>query len=268
MNATDKLDGLVISEGAKGWLNTLRGFSNVVAPSPDVVVCVTNRSEYGGSGGIGYFDSVRVYYHGQTQMKEWQWRDRWSASNDRPWLSIHEIGKIDVSVSEGKATVTVEVKNRDPRGNRSAVFTFEHKEETTVQTLSESDQQAFTAKVDAEMDRIMAHLNKMWKLKPTMLDLRGNYAAYYQPKVKEQIVRANIGLAVFVTEEQIDARDGHRQMRYELYVMTSEDTQSRRLAEDHAYEPREGSGVIAIVDVNRDKITINTRHGQRELAVR
>ena len=53
--------------------------------APDIAVFRTDRSEWGGSGGIGKFHQVNVYYKGQVEMQEWQWRDRWSASNDKPW---------------------------------------------------------------------------------------------------------------------------------------------------------------------------------------
>jgi hypothetical protein len=115
MSENVKLGELVISEDARSWLNGIRRpNANPLALNPEVVVCVTSRSVWEGK-----FEAVHVYYYGQTWMQEWQLRE------DESQFSISEIGTIDVSIAEGKATVAVQILNEN-RGNRSTTFVFEH----------------------------------------------------------------------------------------------------------------------------------------------
>jgi hypothetical protein len=41
----------------------------------------------------------------------------------------------------------------------------------------------------------------------------------------------------------------------------------RILLEDHSYEKEEGSALIAIIDLSRDEIVVNTRGGKRTLKI-
>jgi hypothetical protein len=94
--------------------------------SPDLVICDGHRSLDSGSAGMGYFSQIRVWYKGQTDMKEWQWRDCYSASRDRHDLYINGVGEVEVQPKNGKVEIRIELLNRE-YGSRYATFSFEEK---------------------------------------------------------------------------------------------------------------------------------------------
>ena len=80
----ERFAGIEISDELAGQILKHADDSTLTISGPDVAAVVTSRSEWGSSGGIGYWSGVRVYYGAQSSHNEWQWRDRYSASNDRP----------------------------------------------------------------------------------------------------------------------------------------------------------------------------------------
>jgi hypothetical protein len=239
-------------------------WNTVKVVSPDLVVCNADRHEHGGSGGIGMFCQARVWYKGQTQMKEWQWRDRYSPNRDNPSMVIHGIGKVSQSVSSaGKVEIKVELVNTQ-HGNRSTAFTFEDKDATTAPVLSNRDQVAFTSSFEKERNRVLAQLMKLWPLKPKMLTSKGQ-SNYGQPAIKQQVEDASIGIGAFVTEEQIDHRHENRQVRFELRMMKFGDKESQLVLEDHGYEETEGSRVISIIELTPKAVVVNTHSGKKTI---
>jgi len=237
----------------------------VVVINPNVFLWLTDRSEYGGSGGIGYFDQVHAYFYGQTQMIEYQWRDRYSASKDRPWLKVNSLENPTISIGRKVATVNVTLVNN--QGKRSEQFIFEKKKKVpAIVELAADEQIVFKAKVRESVKSVMSRLEELWQLKPTMLSMHG-YVPYRRPSVKQIVILESIGVAAFVTEEQIDHRGDDPQVRYELYVMTHKDSSPRLIAEDHGYEKREGSKVVAIVELNQDSVLVNTADGKKTFAL-
>ena len=262
---TQKLDGKEISQQLQQFLLQYVDRIFVVA-NPDVAVVLTDRSEWGSSGGIGYYDQVRIFCHGQTDMREWQWRDRYSASNDQPQLRIHGIGKVTVTKANDKVEVKVVLVN-DQYGNRSTTFTFDAPKVEKVKTLTKKDQVAFIKKAAKEKARIMADLERLWECKPKMVAAfpsATGYVPYRRPLIKQEEIRAEIGVAAFVTEEQIDHRVSDPQIRFELHVLVFGSEKAETVAEDHGYD-REGGGFLTILDINQNSITINTKAGKQEV---
>lgn len=223
---------------------------SLVIVSQDVAVVITERSEYGSGGGIGYYDQVRVFCGSQSEMKEWQWRDRYSASNDKPWLGVNSIGNVKVSEKEDKVIVEVELVNGKYE-NRTVTYTFNPSQSISIQTLSVEEQASFTVLIESEIARVMTELKRFHKLKPKMLSSYATvdgYVTYRQPSIKQQVFRLEIGVAAFITEEQIDHRGSDAQIRYELYVLTVDSKNAQPIAEDHGYE-REGGAFLTIIEV-------------------
>lgn len=257
------LAGQIVSDRAKSFITDLlkNGGSNSIAvANPDVFVWLTDRSEHGNSGGCGYFDQVHAYYFGQTKMEEYQWRDRYSADRDKPWLKVNSLENATVTLEGTKATVKVTLVNNDSK--RPEQFTFEHKEVPAVVELTAEEQATFNQKVAEAIKTVMSRLEELWHLKPMMIGTHG-YVPYRRPLVKQNVTRANLGVAAFVTEEQIDHRGSDPQTRYELFVMTHKDATPKMVIEDHGYERREGSNVIAIVELNQDSVLVNTVNGKK-----
>lgn len=272
------LAGQIVSDQAKAFIqDRLRnsGMESLTVANPDAFCWLSSRSEWGSSGGVGYFDKVHAYYFGQTKMVEFQWRDRYSHSADKPWLKVNNLEAAAVSFEGKTATVSVMLVNNDSK--RPHKFTFEHKEIPAVIEISKNEQETFAGAVDKTIEGVMARKFELWHLKPQMVAKypagmvmpmgTPTYVNYRQPSVKQKVVRANIGVAAFVIEEQIDHCVDDPQTRYELYVMTHKESLPRLITEDHGYERNEGSRVIAIVELNQDSILINTQSGQRTLKI-
>ena len=242
----------------------------------DIAVVKDGRSEWGSSGGIGYWDQVRVFYGSQNDMREWQWRDRYSASNDRHDLEIDDVGKVEVSEGEGTVSVKVELINKE-YGNRSTTFTFDKQKAVVVPTLSVEKQTAFTVTVEKEVARIMENLNRLWECKPQMVASypagmtmpmgTPSYVSYRQPSIKQREFRPEIGVAAFVTEEQIDHRGSDPQLRFALYVLIDGKKEVEMKTESHGYNRTEGGAFLSILEIGPDCITINTKSGKSKISL-
>lgn len=274
----EMLGGVSLSSPLRHFLLGImaeKAIENLKVVDPDFAVAQTSRSEWGGSGGIGYYDQIRVYYHGQTSIQEWQWRDRWSASNDRPSLQVHGIGQVKLEVAkDDKVEVSVELIN-NKYSNRTAVYFFKKASPPAIPSLDENARRAFLDKLCRCKDNLVRESKLLWRLKPQMLaDYSGlsvipsgspAYVNYREPKIKQLVSRPEWGVAAFVLEEQIDHRGSDPQMRYELNLVTPADC--RQVLEDHAYEKREGSALISIIDLQPGRIEINTRSGKRVIKI-
>jgi len=226
-----------------------------------ITAVIDRRSEYGSSGGIGYYSQVRVSYGDQTQMQEWQWRDRYSASKDRPWMAVNEIGEIEVVEEENEVIVRVELINHK-YGTRTATYKFKPTvTATTIQTLSAEEQSEFQTKLEAEIQRIMDWKQSLRDRCPR----ESGAGCYLPPKIKRQDNLQEVGIAAFIIESQIDYSGDDRQMRLELYVFRHGNDKAELLVEDHGYNKREGGAFLIIIDMTAEHILINTKGGKREI---
>ncbi len=235
-------------------------WEKIMVVNSTVALLQGDRSEYGSSGGCGYWSQVYCFCGSQKQMQEWQWRDRYSADNDRKWLCVQDIGKVEVSEKEGKTIVVVELVNKN-HGNRSTTFTFDKPTQKAAVTLSIEQQTLFVEKAKRELEQIMNGLNDLMPHKPTMIVSRGP-DSYYKPTVKQSEVRPKLGVAAFVVEEQIDHHGDDRQMRCNLYVLKWGQEKAERKAEDHGYNTREGGAFLQVLEVETDRVVINTKSGK------
>lgn len=261
-----------ISEALKRQILPYAQHARLTILNSRIAVVITSRSEWGTSGGIGYWDQARVFFGSQVQMQEWQYRDRYSANNDKPWLRIDAIGSVKVS-EEGETTViTIELLNNQ-HGSRIVKFTFDKSEPEKPPTLSEQQQTSFIAKVEQETARILEDKMRLWERKPLMLPfyvaagVPGN-TRYLPPCLNEQVVRSDIGVAAFVIEEQIDHRaGGERQMQHELYVLKINDEKAVQLAEDHGYDKADRGAFLKILEFDINNITINSKTGKHTISL-
>ncbi|MEX0999929.1 MAG: hypothetical protein WD000_08230 [Thermodesulfobacteriota bacterium] len=274
--ALDELLGeTIVSDELRRQLLNYASYSTIKVANPTVAALVDSRSEYGSTGGSGYWSQVRVFCGSQSDMREWQWRDRYSADKDKPWLSFNKIGEMKVSAEDGKVVVEVELVNNQ-HGNRTTSFTFNPPQPSAVRTLSVEKQVAFTALVKREEERIMEDLKRLWELKPRMVNPHpapvlgsgdDGYTAYLRPSIKQRVFCPEIGVSAFVTEEQIDHRANDPQIRHELHVLTVGNDKVQHMAEDHGYD-REGGSFLTILEVNEESIAINTKSGKKKIVLK
>lgn len=271
----EMLEGKNVGDRALRFLKKLdkeKGINDIAVckADPEAVAALTSRNQWGMSGGIGYYDQVRLYYHGQTEMVEFNWRDQYSAANDRPRLKVNSIGGLTISASGEKVRVSVKLKNS--YGTRTHSFKVSPAEPPAeTDGLSADQSKKFKAAVNAEVERIKAELLRLWEFKPKMMaSYPGSgtgYVKYRTPLVKTP--EFNGPVAAFVTIEQIDHDCSDPQMRYELRVMRFGEEHSEVYFEDHAYEKREGrSAGIAIVTIGKNTITVSTDDGIKEVPLK
>ena len=109
-----------ISEELRQQISSHENNETLTIVSPTIAVVITSRSELGSSGGIGYWSQVNVFCNGQSDMKEWQWRDRWSEIYDKPRLAIHGIGEVKIFEENG-TTIEIELINDQHGKDRKSV---------------------------------------------------------------------------------------------------------------------------------------------------
>jgi len=275
MTKQDELNEMLEKKKIKSelheWLSQYSGKEWKVY-APDIAVAKSERSEWGGSGGIGYWDQANVYYKGQVEKKEWNWRDRYDPRKDDYSKRIREFGEMKKEIQDDKVLISIQILNDDLyQGHRWTEFEFENIEQKSFKKLSEDEQEQFNNSVYTEIDRIMADLNRLWGLKPKMMvsvpGCYGGYTNYDSPKVKQQDIQKTFGVAAFVTVEQIDHDGRDPQYRYEVFIVNHKDQKAVRVYEDHSYENREGSALVAIVTLNPEEIVLNTRKGKKIIKI-
>lgn len=269
--------------GALDFINGLMQLDRVSVGSvkvvePEVVFVLTTRSQWAGSSGIARFSQVHVYFHGQSEMEEWQYRDQFSADRDNYRHNIHAVGEVQVSKENDKINLRVELINGEEYQNLQHAFLLELPEEGTVfETLPEEQLEQFRQQIESERERMLALLEESYEHKPEMYEDYPDgavlpmgtslYRPYRRPVVRQAMVQAT-GVAAFVCEEQIDHRHEDPQMRYELYVIKHGDEKARRIIEDHAYEKREsGTAFISVITLNPDVVVVNTSDGKSTIAI-
>lgn len=267
----ERLGDTAISNELRRQILPYADNKSLVIASFNVAAVLTSRSEWGSSDGVGKYDQVRVFCGSQSDLQEWQWRDRYSASNDKPWLAVYSIGAVKTSEKDNKVIVEVELVN-NKYSNRTATYTFDPPKPTIVKTLSVDEQATFTAQVEKEVARIMSELNRLWECKPKMVNLYSmstadSYMPYRRPSIKQREFHPEIGVAAFVTEEQIDHWVSDPQIRHELYVLIAGSEKAERKAEDHGYG-REGGAFLTILEVGQEHIVINTKSRKATISLR
>lgn len=134
----------------------------------------------------------------------------------------------------------------------------------------------FEKAVGRIIQQLMADLMERWERRPMMVADYGDremppgtptYVPYRQPEVVQTVVEARLGLAAFVTAEQIDHLVDDPQMRYAVWlVKVGEET--RMIFEDHAYQRRERrSATVTIVELQEDSVVLSTDEGQRVVKI-
>lgn len=246
---------MVISDELREQILPYASNGSLTIINPEIAVVITDRSDFGTTGGVAYYDQVHVFYGSQADMKEWQWRDRYSASNDKPWLRVHSIGAVNVVDKDDKVSVGIELVNNN-HDNRTVTYTFDCLNITLDKKLSVDEQATFITKVEQEMARVMSGLEQLWECKPKMVSTQSigmsdGYMLYKKPWIKQQQLRAEIGVAAFVIEEQIDHRVRDAQMRHSLYVLTTGSEKAECKAEDHGYTSQ-GGAFLTILEINTE----------------
>jgi phage shock protein A len=138
----EMLGGVPISKKVVKWLEGLqyssdeggRGIKQIKVIDSDMVVVLASSSKYnslasGKGGGIAYTDSVLVYRYGKTQARDYNWRDQYDASRDKPAIKVNEIGDVtvseDTSNSAGARRMAVGVELINLNGSRQEMFYFD-----------------------------------------------------------------------------------------------------------------------------------------------
>ncbi|MAE10076.1 MAG: hypothetical protein CMF78_02645 [Candidatus Marinimicrobia bacterium] len=239
------------------------------------LVFLGSRSEYGKSGGIAYFSRVIVWSNGQSQEKEYQWRDRWSASNDQPQYHFNKLEIQDVKKAKNSLNLKIEAIPGDKYSPTSVNFSFENiTEKEKFEALSAEEQAEFKNLIEQEIEKIMSEKLKMWEKKPqmvatypagvTMPQGTPTYVNYERPDVTKKAVSLKTGLGAFVIKEQIDAVASDPQLRYEVYI-TKHNKGTKMAYEDHAYLKQEEDASITGLRISKGKVVFKTREGEQEI---
>jgi hypothetical protein len=238
--------------------------------NPDTIAVVSGRSEWGSSGGVGYYSQAVMIFQGQSETKEWCYRDRYDSRKDNWNLCIEKIGQIKPAQNGEKITFSVELLNKDKSRWTEFNFTLKH-EPVNVGALSAEDQSAFQDLVEEAIQNLLKVKGERWLGQPEMLRyseeprqlLPGEsiYVKYEKPSLQQKVIHEQVGIAAFVLVEQIDHRVSDPQLRYELYSVKFGSQEPILLSEDHSYDRAEGNAMISVIDLNSQEVKVRTRKG-------
>lgn len=237
---------------------------------------ITERSEWGQSGGIARFSRVGVWQDGQVQEREFQYRDRWSADRDNYGNDFKSADIESVTKEEDDVIVRVSAKPfRAGYNPRPIEFRFSKASQTVIiPDLSEEEQGQFEAFFKGEMDRVMREKLRLREFTPKRAYISPHLPVwhdptglipYEQPSIVSEAMDKRAGLGAFITREQIDHDVSDPQLRYELYVAKYGQEEAQRMIEDHAYLFREGDPSIMGLEITGSKVAFTTRTGRKEI---
>jgi len=250
------LDGREITPELERQVTSYLGNNSLQIISPDVAVVITERSDYARGSCIAYYDQVRVFYGDKSKMKEWQWRDHSGTCHN--WLRVEEVRNVEVREAGEKVHVVV----------NGTTYTFDvlTKDSSTPQTLSLEDQATFSTLLESAQNGIMEELNRFWECKGKMLAsypavsvpvTSPTYVRYTRPSIKQTVAHLEIGIAAFVTEEQIDHRLTDPAFRHELFILSAGGV-ARCKFEDQGYVSN-GGALITILSLRSEEVDISVK---------
>ena len=231
-----------------------------------VIVYVDERSEYGASGGIARFSQIKLWVNGATDMKEFQYRDRYSASNDNYAYDFKEVKILDIErISKNQLSVRVQAKP----GNKSfspieIEFSIEVSEqEISVRTTKEEREKflAFFEKTKEDVLKSYPKSNQTYFKKPLFNGDFSGHMQFPEPSISLSESKPKQLIGIFVTKEVIDAKVDILQTRYRLYLVDGKSY--KEIYEDHAYSS-EGDASIIGVEISGKKVAFTTRDGRKE----
>jgi len=199
---------------------------------------VDERSEYGSSGGVGRFSQVVLWADGKEYKKEYQYRDRYSESNDDYKFNFREVKIKSVEKQGDSLHVEIEAIPGKSYGSTNVEFKAVETNTETLPELSDNDFEEFEDSVQSQIDDIlekkaakhegMTHFDR---------DI-GHHVEWEKPQVIDKVINKE-GFAAFVVNETIDYGSpidtAMPQVRSELYVMKQGDQKPTEVAQDHKY---------------------------------
>lgn len=238
---------------------------------PEAAVFRSTRGHYPSNGGTAKWSQVRLWYKGQIQLQEDQYKFSWGA--DRWDLMVIGILSVTETLQDNKVTFKVELKAPDRFVDRFIYFTFEEKEVIPEKQLNEEDSVAFSALARSEEERVFKELLALWEKNSLRMSTPHGSVPYDQPRVVQRGIDAKHGRAFFVTREQIDHKncrgsgaEPDKQIRFELHFIKHGDEKGRILAEEHEYESQ-GNHFITVSEVSATEISYHTQDGEKKLSI-
>jgi hypothetical protein len=241
-------------------------------PDFGMIAYLDGRSEWGSSGGTALYSQVRLWVRGNEYSKEFQYRDRYSGTNDNYAYEFRSVKILKVEKEKENLHVLIEAIPGQEKFHSTKVE-FNVELSTKAESLPEAtpDQQreflSFFEKIKAEKMAGLTKFNGQYFRKPVFNgDTSSGYSPYPQPTISCSELKPNLLTGAFVIKETIDHRVDDLQKRYTLYLVVGETC--LEVYEDHAYEIGEGDASIFGLKISEDKIFFSTRGGRKERPLR
>lgn len=232
-----------------------------------IIVYIDGRSEYGHSGGVGQKSQVIVLYNGQEVMKEFTYRDRYSGSNDNYAYDFGSVKIIEVKEDNGYLNIVVEAKPNEKRFSSTNInFHITSEKAKRAPLLSESEQISFTSFFQKSKKDKLSELKERHSHR-TGLHMSKDYSGevlYPAPRISTEMVKTEIGVGVFVTQECIDHMVTVLQWRYVLYLVKNQEVVE--IFRDNSYE-NGGDASICGLEFFSNKLQYTTREGRKEYRI-
>lgn len=228
-----------------------------------IIAYIGGRSEYGNSGGIAMFSQIIIWLNGQEAMKEFQYRDRYSGSNDNYANDFGNVKIIAVKVNGEYFDVEVKATPRGESFSPQIVnFRIKNGKLKSNSSLNQEEQKNFLSLYSTIKEDKMSQARKFHSKQTGTCMARdySGYVSYPDPSISSEATRPEIGVGAFVTKECIDAVVNNLQWRYTLYLVNNQTV--KEICQDNAYEPSDAS--IFGLEIFGDELKYSTQGGRRE----
>src|SRR3989344_3294190 len=238
--------------------------------SPEISVVAACRYDYSDGGGVARYSLLHVLYKDEVQVREWQYCDKYSHSKDRRDLMILKIGGKGTKAKEEGDSITVVVECVPPKeySPRFVTFKFKRKADDAIVAhikLPEDEQEGFDKWVRQEGKRKLNQMLKIWNGNTHTMPTPHGRVRYRQPRITSVEVNKPIGVAIIITEEQIDCDTlGNTQMQQKALLLMWKGKTVKVVHEEHAYLTV-GSANIDVVGISPKAVTLGTQSGQKSV---
>lgn len=202
-----------------------------------VAVFLEKRSHYGGSGGIARQSVITVWANGQSESRQYQYKDQYTWKKDNPSNDFKSLEVI--SIEEGEQIVSIKVK--------AIAYNGDHKEESfelkvegkeALEELSIRELALFKTSVEQQVQEALNAVNLRIEGNTRRAPDCSGYIPWEAPYVKDKCFTKS-GIAAFSLVEAIDYGSPiditMKQERCTLYFMIHEDQELSLIVTDHAW---------------------------------
>ena len=189
-----------------------------INPDQEVIVTLTQESDWNGSGGSEYGITVNVTRDKKNISKYFKYRDRYSTSGDNKKLNFKtaEISEVDEEKVVVNLTSNVEGKDYEMQETFSIEKSKERSEDKVIEQLSEDEQEAWLKSFNSQVEKLIQDHYRENAIMPDYINFKfsetaplfsqacGRMVPYDDVQIVNRYVDESKGVGAVIIKAQID----------------------------------------------------------------